>query len=103
MAAVLEKLKKETYPIVKWVGGKRQLMFELLKNMPKSHNRYFEPFVGGGALFFNIAPKKAFINDSNTELMLAYKCFSDIKLFNLLIIPSLLECSSILNNTSLYK
>ena len=39
MAVVLEQLKNETYPIVKWVGGKRQLMFELLKNLPKSYNR----------------------------------------------------------------
>ena len=42
MAVVLEKLKEETYPIVKWVGGKRQLMFELIKNMPKSYNRYYK-------------------------------------------------------------
>ena len=57
MAVVLEKLKEETYPIVKWVGGKRQLMFELLKNMPKSYNRYFEPFIGGGALSLNCSRK----------------------------------------------
>ena len=54
MAVVLEKLQQETYPIVKWVGGKRQLMFELLKNMPENYNRYFEPFIGGGALFFEL-------------------------------------------------
>ena len=69
MVVVLEKLKEETYPIVKWVGGKRQLMFELLKNMPKSYNRYFEPFIGGGALFFELQPDNAYISDMNEELI----------------------------------
>lgn len=72
MAVVLEKLKNETYPIVKWVGGKRQLMFELLKNMPKSYNRYFEPFIGGGALFFELQPENAYISDMNEELINLY-------------------------------
>lgn len=72
MAVVLEKLKEETYPIVKWVGGKRQLMFELLKNMPKSYNRYFEPFIGGGALFFELQPTNAYISDMNEELINLY-------------------------------
>lgn len=52
MAVIQKYIKYETYPPVKWVGGKRQLMDELLNNMPKSYNRYYEPFVGGGALFF---------------------------------------------------
>ena len=72
MAVVLEKLKEETYPIVKWVGGKRQLMFELLKNMPKNYNRYFEPFIGGGALFFELQPTNAYISDMNEELINLY-------------------------------
>jgi len=77
MAVVLEKLEKETYPIVKWVGGKRQLMFELLKNMPKTHNRYFEPFIGGGALFFELQPEKAYISDMNEELINLYSVVRD--------------------------
>ena len=77
MAVVLEKLKKETYPIVKWVGGKRQLMFELLKNMPKSYNRYFEPFIGGGALFFELRPENAYISDMNEELINLYSVVRD--------------------------
>lgn len=72
MAVVLEKLREETYPIVKWVGGKRQLMFKLLENMPKSYNRYFEPFIGGGALFFELQPEKAYISDMNEELINLY-------------------------------
>ena len=77
MAVVLEKLKEETYPIVKWVGGKRQLMFELLKNMPKECNRYFEPFIGGGALFFELQPDNAYISDMNEELINLYKVVRD--------------------------
>ncbi len=77
MAVVLEKLQQETYPIVKWVGGKRQLMFELLKNMPVSYNRYFEPFIGGGALFFELQPDNAYISDMNEELINLYQVVRD--------------------------
>ena len=77
MAVVLEKLQQETYPIVKWVGGKRQLMFELLKNMPKEYNRYFEPFIGGGALFFELQPNNAYISDINEELINLYQVVRD--------------------------
>lgn len=77
MAVVLEKLRKETYPIVKWVGGKRQLMFDLLKNMPEDCNRYFEPFIGGGALFFELQPDNAYISDMNEELINLYQVVRD--------------------------
>ena len=77
MAVVLEKLKEETYPIVKWVGGKRQLMFELLKNMPETYNRYFEPFIGGGALFFELQPQNGYISDMNGELINLYSVVRD--------------------------
>lgn len=77
MAVVLEKLIEETYPIVKWVGGKRQLMFELLENIPKSYNRYFEPFIGGGALFFELKPNNAYISDMNEELINLYQVVRD--------------------------
>lgn len=77
MAVVLEKLKEETYPIVKWVGGKRQLMFELIKNLPKSYNRYFEPFIGGGALFFELQPENAYVSDMNEELINLYQVVRD--------------------------
>ena len=77
MAVVLEQLKSETYPIVKWVGGKRQLMFELLINMPNSYNRYFEPFIGGGALFFELQPQNGYISDMNEELINLYSTVKD--------------------------
>ena len=72
MAVELKQSNQITYPIVKWVGGKRQLMFELLKNLPKSYNRYFEPFIGGGELFFELQPDNAYISDMNEELINLY-------------------------------
>ena len=64
-------------PFVKWAGGKRQIMSDLKKYMPARFNTYFEPFVGGGAVFFEIAPKKAVLNDYNTELMNVFNCIKD--------------------------
>lgn len=62
-----------TKPFVKWVGGKRQIIKILLPLIPNSYGKYIEPFVGGGALFFNLQPKKAIINDINQELVLSYQ------------------------------
>lgn len=68
-------------PFTKWVGGKRQLLPNLLSLIPSKFNNYFEPFVGGGALFFELAPKKAVINDNNRELVLAYRVIkNDVEL-----------------------
>ncbi len=60
-------------PFVKWVGGKRQLINEIHKQLPKNFSRYYEPFVGGGALLFYLQPQKAVINDSNAELINLYE------------------------------
>ncbi|MBP2024505.1 DNA adenine methylase [Peptoniphilus stercorisuis] len=62
----------ELKPIVKWVGGKRQSLSELEKYIPDDYNNYIEPFIGGGALFFKLQPKKAIINDINGELINLY-------------------------------
>lgn len=59
-------------PFVKWAGGKRQLLPEILKLVPKSYNRYFEPFLGGGSTLFSIQPEKAFVSDTNMQLMNVY-------------------------------
>jgi DNA adenine methylase len=59
-------------PFVKWVGGKRQLMPTLLKLFPKNITNYVEPFIGGGAVLFELQPKNAIINDLNSELINAY-------------------------------
>lgn len=55
-------------PYVKWVGGKRQMINELISLVPKHYNNYIEPFFGGGALFFYLQPKDAIINDLNSEI-----------------------------------
>lgn len=59
-------------PFIKWVGGKRQLIDTIKAYMPHQYNRYFEPFIGGGALFFELKPNNAFINDCNVELINLY-------------------------------
>jgi len=59
-------------PFLKWVGGKGRVIAQLEQYFPKSYNNYFEPFVGGGAVYFHIKTKKATINDINTSLMGAY-------------------------------
>lgn len=59
-------------PFTKWTGGKRKLLPVLREKLPQNYNRYFEPFIGGGALFFDIAPKEAVINDFNGELINSY-------------------------------
>lgn len=73
MPARRRKTNKLVVPFVKWVGGKRQLMSEIETHIPDDFSRYFEPFVGGGAVLFHIQPKKAVINDSNEELVNLYK------------------------------
>lgn len=60
-------------PFVKWVGGKRQLIPEITKRLPRKITNYYEPFIGGGALLFNLQPKKAVINDFNQELINVYR------------------------------
>src|SRR5699024_3414438 len=59
-------------PIVKWVGGKRQLLPEIRKRLPKQYTTYCEPFLGGGAVLFDLQPKKAIVNDLNDDLINLY-------------------------------
>ena len=68
-------------PFVKWAGGKRQIIDKLKQYVPDEYNTYYEPFIGGGALLFELAPKNAVINDSNEELMNVYKCLCDEEKF----------------------
>lgn len=56
-------------PFVKWANVKRQIIDKLKEYVPKEFDTYYEPFVGGGALLFELSPKKQVINDSNKELM----------------------------------
>ncbi len=64
-------------PFVKWAGGKRQIANKLLQLSPEKFDTYYEPFVGGGAFLFELAPKKAVINDYNKELMNVYECIKN--------------------------
>lgn len=60
-------------PILKWAGGKSQLLSELLPKIPKKYGKFIEPFFGGGALFFAAKPHQAIISDSNPELINLYR------------------------------
>lgn len=70
------KKNKLVLPVVKWVGGKRQILHEIEKYIPK-FSTYYEPFVGGGAVLFHIQPSKAIINDVNSELVSLYEVIRD--------------------------
>ena len=68
-------------PFVKWAGGKRQIIAKLKSFIPVDYNTYYEPFVGGGALLFELSPERAVINDYNHELMNVYKILCDEEKF----------------------
>jgi DNA adenine methylase len=71
----------EPKPFVKWVGGKRQIMQELENNFPKQFETYHEPFLGGGAVMFNLLTKEprlpCNVSDFNSDLILAYVTIRD--------------------------
>lgn len=62
-----------TKPILKWAGGKSQLLGEILPRMPEIYTKYIEPFLGSGAVYFAIAPYEAVVADSNPELINLYR------------------------------
>ena len=64
-------------PVVKWVGGKRQLLDTFKPLLPKRITTYCEPFLGGGALLFSLQPKKVFVNDINRDLIQVYTTIKD--------------------------
>ncbi len=59
-------------PFLKWAGGKRQLLAQLLKEMPSDFDCYYEPFLGGGAVFLELQPAKAVVGDQNVQLINTY-------------------------------
>lgn len=71
--AGIPAIRSEAGPIVKWVGGKGKLLRELVRRAPTSFRRYHEPFVGGGAFFFELAPRAAVLSDVNAELIGCYR------------------------------
>ena len=64
-------------PFLKWAGGKRSLLATLTPLMPAEYGGYYEPFVGGGAVFFALQPRRAFLNDANEELINCYAAVRD--------------------------
>lgn len=59
-------------PFLKWAGGKTELLPEIANRLPRSFNTYWEPFLGGGALFFRVSPVAAVLSDANEELINCY-------------------------------
>ncbi len=71
---------KKPYPFLKWAGGKRQLLPQMVKYFPKKYENYIEPFVGGGAVFFHLLPDKAILSDDNPDLINCYNVIrNDVK------------------------
>lgn len=64
-------------PLLKWPGGKRALLKEIIPLFPKSFNHYYEPFIGGGAAFFALRPNKAILADNNSDLINCYEQVRD--------------------------
>lgn len=79
--AVATEAPVEAQPFLKWVGGKTQLLAQYDKFFPKEITRYFEPFVGGGAVFFHLKHRfprmRAFLRDINAELINTYRAVRD--------------------------
>lgn len=67
----------ENRPLLKWAGGKTQLLGEILPKIPKKYGRFIEPFLGGGAVFFAVRPTGGIIADSNPELVNLYRSVAD--------------------------
>jgi len=69
----IKKVPRETfYPVLKWPGGKRWIADKLIKMFPEKYGVYYEPFFGGGAIFFNLRPLKSVLSDINSELIKTY-------------------------------
>jgi DNA adenine methylase len=67
----------ELQPFLRWPGGKRFLVSYLMDHVPSSFGRYFEPFLGGGALFFALRPERSVLSDKNEPLIECYRAIRD--------------------------
>ena len=70
-------------PVVKWVGGKRQLLPQILPLIPKRMTAYCEPCLGGGAVLFALQPKRALVNDLNQDLITVYRVIKELSLIHI--------------------
>lgn len=64
---------RQMSPVLKWAGGKTQLLDPIMAKMPKTYNKYYEPFIGGGAVWLAVMPEHAVINDINEQLINLYR------------------------------
>ena len=64
-------------PVLKWAGGKTQLLPQIYPRLPKKFDRYIEPFIGGGSVSFTLAHPATTINDFNEELINTYSVIKD--------------------------
>ena len=71
--AVKKSTEVQAKPVLKWAGGKTQMLSDLMPKVPASYGRYIEPFFGGGAMYFYLRPQKAIINDISNDLTSFYK------------------------------
>jgi DNA adenine methylase len=64
-------------PFLKWAGGKSQLIQQYIPHFPQAFQTYYEPFLGGGAIFFHLLPRRAMLTDINPALVNVYECVRD--------------------------
>jgi DNA adenine methylase len=76
---MVSQIPKQTCPrpFLKWAGGKSRLIPQYQPYLPKNYQTYYEPFLGGGALFFHLQPQKAILTDINFDLITTYCCVRD--------------------------
>lgn len=70
-------LEKPAPPLIRWPGGKRAIVPKIAEHFPKQFNEYYEPFFGGGAIFFSLKPKLAHLSDVNVDLIGCYETIRD--------------------------
>ncbi|MBW4637005.1 MAG: DNA adenine methylase [Gloeocapsa sp. UFS-A4-WI-NPMV-4B04] len=74
---LIQNIQHSPRPFLKWAGGKSKLIKQYIPYFPKKFKTYYEPFLGGGAVFFHLQPKNAVITDINLELINVYRCVRD--------------------------
>lgn len=96
------KFIKNSYtyrPFLKWVGGKRSIIKELVSRMPNVYSNYYEPFVGGGMLYFSLIPKNSHLSDINSNLVVTYNVVKN----NVEALIEILKIHSLNHNPDYFK